>query len=152
MDSTLNPQNYANNPMTMLGSQIVTLVSEKATYDTNIGKFTFPYITSTTQTSEAFERTLPKNNTSNVINKNNLGISRITTSNYIELAIPRHLFTIKEIITTITPNASKSDGYYVGCNPKATHQIIYNEFLKGQQFIILNLGGNVNKPYIIGVI
>ena len=31
-------------------------------------------------------------------------------------------------------------------------EFIYNEFLKGQQFIILNLGGNVNKPYIIGVI
>ena len=75
MDSILNPQNYANNPMTMLGSQIVTLVSEKATYDNNIGKFTFPYITSTTQTSEAFERTLPKNNTKNsylIIDNNNI--------------------------------------------------------------------------------
>ena len=152
MDSTVMKNNYATSGAVQLGLQIVTLLTEKVTFDNNIGQFAFPSITPNTSMSEAYDRSMPKTGTGNVINKDNLGITNITNSNYIELTVPKHLFYIKEIQTTITPNASKDEGHYVSCSPKATHVIVYNEFLKGQQFLVTNLGGNVNKPYILGVI
>lgn len=152
MDSTVMKNNYATSGAVQLGLQIVTLLTEKVTFDNNIGQFAFPSITPNTSMSEAYDRSMPKTGTGNVINKDNLGITNITNSNYIELTVPKHLFYIKEIQTTIAPNASKDEGYYTSCNPKATHIIVYNEFLKGQQFLVTNLGGNVNKPYILGVI
>ena len=153
MDSSIVKSNYSNNPSTMYGTQIVELLSDVVTYDNNIGKFSLPYISPDTNNGTAYDYTLPKNNTGNIINKdNNLGLSRITTSNYLEITIPKHLFTIKEIQTKITPNASRSDGYYTSCNPVAVNTIIYNEFVKGQKFLMINLAGNVNKPHIIGVI
>ena len=79
-------------------------------------------------------------------------ISAINLALIASFTVPKHLFYIKEIQTTIAPNASKDEGHYTSCNPKATHVIVYNEFLKGQQFLVTNLGGNVNKPYILGVI
>ena len=152
MDSTVMKNNYATSGAVQLGLQIVTLLTEKVTFDNNIGQFAFPSITPNTSMSEAYDRSMPKTGTGNVINKDNLGITNITNSNYIELTVPKHLFYIKEIQTTITPNAFKDEGHYTSCNPKATHVIVYNEFLKGQQFLVTNLGGNVNKPYILGVI
>lgn len=152
MDSTVMKNNYATSGAVQLGLQIVTLLTEKVTFDNNIGQFAFPSITPNTSMSEAYDRSMPKTGTGNVINKDNLGITNITNSNYIELTVPKHLFYIKEIQTTIAPNASKDEEHYTLCNPKATHVIVYNEFLKGQQFLVTNLGGNVNKPYILGVI
>lgn len=153
MDSTVIAQNYSNSNSTKYGVQIIELASETVTYENNIGNFKFPYVTPTMAGNDTFDQTLPKNNTSNIINKsNNLGLVRITTSNYITLTIPRHLFTIKEIITHITPNASfGGEGYYVSCSPVATNTIVYNPFVKGNKFLVVNLAGNVNKPYIIGV-
>ena len=152
MDSSVMRNNYATSGTMQLGLQIVTLLTEKVTFANNIGQFAFPSITPNTNMGEAYDRPMPKTGTGNVINKDNLGITNITNSNYIQLTIPKHLFHIVEIQTTIAPNATKDEGHYSSCNPKATHVIIYNEFLKGQQFLIVNLGGNVNKPYIIGVI
>ena len=153
MDSTVIAQNYSNSTSTKFGVQIIELASEIVTYENNIGNFKFPYVTPTMAGKDAFDKTLPKYNSSNVINKsNNLGLSRITTSNYLTLTIPRHLFTIKEIITTITPNeVIGGEGYYVACNPKAVNTIVYNPFVKGNKFLVVNLAGNINKPYIIGV-
>ncbi len=37
-----------------------------------------------------------------------------------------------------------------GCNPKTI--ITRQEYLKGQKFIIINLGGDIDTPYIIGVV
>ena len=153
MDSTVMKNNYATSGAVQLGLQIVTLLTEKVTFDNNIGQFAFPSITPNTSMNEAYNRSMPKTGTGNVINKDNLGITNITNSNYIELTVPKHLFYIKEIQTTIAPNASLGhESCYVSCSPKATHVIIYNEFLKGQQFLVTNLSGNVNKPYILGVI
>ena len=85
MDSTVMKNNYATSGATQLGMQIVTLLSEKVTYDNNIGQFAFPSITPNTSMSEAYDRSMPKTGTGNVINKDNLGITNITNSNYIEL-------------------------------------------------------------------
>lgn len=149
MDSSRIPNNYINNPSVMYPAQMIELATEKVTYDNNIGKFIPLYMTPSSGT-EVYERTLPKNSTSNIVNKsNNLGLSKITVSNYLELTVPKYLFTIKDI--QITPNATfGEDGYYVSCAPKA--KIIYNEYLKGQKFLLIHLGGDINKPYIIGVV
>ena len=153
MDSSIITSNYSNNPSTMYGTQIIELLSDMVTYDNNIGKFSLPYISPDTNNNSAYDYVLKKNNTGIIINKNNnLGLSRISTSNYLEITIPKHLFTIKEIQTKITPNASRSDGYYTSCNPVDVNTIIYNDFHKGQKFLMINLAGNVNKPYIIGVV
>lgn len=154
MDSSIKSNNYASSAKLNLGLQVVTLLSEKITFDQNIGQFSMPYVTPSDTSSEAYDRTLPTKGTGNVINSNgtSLGISRITNSNYVELTVPKHLFHIIQIQTTITPNATKDEGHYTSCRPVATHTIIYNEFLKGQQFLVVNLGGNINKPYIVGVI
>ena len=148
MDSNVIPKNYANNPSISYGAQIIELMSEKVTYGQNIGRFVPPYITPS-ESGQVYERTLPKQNISNILNRsNNLGLSKITVTNYIDIEIPKHLFTINRI--EITTNArTGGEGYYVSCNPQA--KIIYNEFYKGQKFLIVNLGGNLNKPYIIGV-
>lgn len=154
MDSSRMTNTFANNNEVKFGSQILVLQSDKVTYDNNVGKFAFTTITPEASSQNPTDRVRPINNTSKIVNanKNTLGINRITESNYIELSIPKHLFTIKEIKTTITPNRSYSDGYMVSCNPKAEHEIIYNDFLKGNKFLCVNLGGNISNPIIIGVL
>lgn len=152
MDSSVMRNNYATSGAIQLGLQVVTLLSEKVTFDQNVGQFAFPFVTPNANMSEAYDRTMPKTGTGNIINRDNLGVTNITNSNYIELTVPKHLFYIMEIQTMIKPNATMDEGHYASCSPVATHKIIYNEFLKGQQFLITSLGGNINKPYIIGVI
>lgn len=149
MDSSISAKNYINDSSISYGAQIIELLSERVTYAKNIGRFLPPYITPSSG-NQVYERILPKNSSSNIINKsNNLGLSKITVTNYIDIEIPKHLFTINRI--DITPNeVIGGEGYYVSCSPKAT--IVYNDFLKGQKFLVINLGGNINKPYIIGVV
>ena len=144
------PKIYANSNEVLYAVHYATLVSDKVTYDNNVGKFVLSYITPNI-VSDSFDQTLPKNSTSNVINSkgNNLGVSRVTTSNNIEIIVPKYLFYITEI--KITPNTTRSsEGCLGSCNPKAT--IVRKEFLKDQKFIIANVGGSVNTPIIIGVI
>lgn len=125
----------------------VVLIDDILSYENNKGKFVIPSLTPTMNNNTISESTLPKQISQNVINRDNLGLSRITVSNYIELEVPRNLFTIKEI--KITPNASRDEGHYTSCSPKAT--IIYNEFKKGQKFIAVYMGSNREDPVIIGV-
>lgn len=128
----------------------ILLVSELITFDNNIGKFIIPTLTPTLS-NEPTDISMPKGSTSNLINKDNLGLSKITTSNYFELEVPKHLFTIKEI--TINPNIARSgeDNNYI-TNISPTTTIIYNEFIKGQRFIVTYTKANKEDPVIIGVI
>lgn len=144
MDSSVMKSNYINNKSNSLGLHYIELVSEKVTYDANIGKFIISYLTPNLS-KEAYDTTLPRNSTSNVINRDqlSLGVSNITTSNYVELPIPKHLFYITEIKVHHPAEESPTDNY-------AT--IIRKEYYKGQKFIVANLAGNYDSPIIIGVI
>lgn len=124
----------------------VTLMSDKVTIDNPIGKFIIPMLTPILGNDSLIESSVPKKNTQNVINRDNLGLSPITVSNYMELKIPKNLFSIKEI--KITPNTITSgDSGIIACNPQA--QIIYDEFVKGQEFVIAGVN---DDPIIIGVV
>lgn len=128
-----------------LTGEIMILMSDKVTIDNPIGKFVIPTLTPVLGNGSLIESSIPKKSTQNIINRDNLGASSITVSNYIELKIPKHLFSIKEIV--IVPNTrSSGDSGIVSCAPKAT--IIYDEFIKGCQFIIVGK----DDPRIIGVI
>lgn len=140
---------------TLDGIDTVILIDEKITVDQRVGKFLLPSVTPTMNQDSAVQTSVPKRSTQNIINRENLGTTSITASNYIELTIPKHLFTIKDIQvqSTISPNAKTGDdGYYTSCSPKATNTVIinYNEFLKGQEFIVAYI--SKENIAIIGVI
>ena len=105
MNSEIIPKNYATSNEIIYGAHFVTLVSPKVTYENPTGKFALSYATPNMSNGSEYSRTLPKNSTSNVINKDNLGTSKITTSNYITLTVPKHYFYITkiDIQTNITP-------------------------------------------------
>ncbi len=140
---------------TLDGIDTVVLIDEKISIDQRVGKFILPSVTPTMAKDSAVQSSVPKKSTQNIINRENLGATSITSSNYIELTIPKHLFTIKDIQvqSTITPNAKTGgDGYYVSCNPKTTNNVVinYNEFTKGQEFIVAYVSDE--NIQIIGVI
>ena len=84
--------------------------------DTNIGKFFIPILTPTLNKSKPY---LEKNNdfyVKNLINNNNLNISPVYFSNYIELKLPKGI------------NSAKKD----------------------DKFIVIFIGGDINKPVLIG--
>ena len=144
MDSSVMKSNYINNKSNSLGLHYIELISEKVTYDANIGQFIISYLTPNLST-EAYDTKLPRNPTSNVINRDqlSLGVSNITASNYVELPIPKHLFYITNIKVHHPAEESPVDN-------EAT--IIRKEYFKGQKFLVTNLAGNYDTPIIIGVI
>ena len=148
MNSEIIPKNYATSNEIIYGAHFVTLVSPKVTYENPTGKFALSYATPNMSNGSEYSMTLPKNSTSNVINKDNLGTSKITTSNYITLTVPKHYFYITkiDIQTNITPCHHGAVG---SCNPK---NIIYRkEYTKGQRFLVINAGGNIDSPVSVGV-
>ena len=104
MNSETVVNSYANSPQMLYGAHYVTLVSPSVSYENPKAKFAMPYVTPSTNVEDPFDNQLPKSS-NNVVNKDNLGTIPITSSNYIELTVPRHLFYIKEsvIVTNATP-------------------------------------------------
>lgn len=153
MESSMMPNNYTNNNDVLYGAHYATLVSTSVTYENPIGKFILSYVTPNMDDSSIYERTLPKNSTSNVINKDNLGTTKITTSNYINIEVPRYMFYIENI--EIISNTQYSGCVHCGfsamnsCNPQT--KITRKSYKKGQKFAIINIGGDIDTPYIIGV-
>lgn len=174
MDSTVMTNNYANSTGLAYGAHYVTLASDKVTYDANVGKFILTYITPNLESEASYDQTRAKNSTSNVINSkgNNIGVSSITSSNYVELTVPKYLFYIKEIktttLTTTGTNTSTktSVSHPEGSSPRAsssstsvstsvsvsTNEIIRQEYLKGQRFLVVSRDKNYSSPIIIGVL
>ena len=144
MDSSIMKNNYINNASNTLGIHTIELISDKVTFDSNIGKFVMSYLTPNLSNT-AYDTTLPRNATSNVINRDqlSLGVSNITASNYIELSIPKHLFYITGVFV-----------YHPGGDDSSTNygKIERKEYTKGTRFLVVNLAGNYNVPVIIGVI
>ena len=144
MDSSIMKNNFVNNKANMLGLHYIELISDKVTFENNIGKFVMTYLTPNVSKSE-YDTQLPRQSASNVINRDqlSLGVSAITTSNYVELKIPKHLFYITSISVYHPGGDSSSTNY-------ATIKRI--EYYKGQKFLVSNLAGNYDNPVIIGVI
>jgi len=124
--------------------EYATLLSDVVTYENNKAKITVPSLTPSMSTDITVDNKIPNRGGGNVINKDNLGATSITTTNYLEVEIPRYLFTIKEI--QIVPNTRHGgeDNAIVYCNPKAV--IVYNEFIKGQRFYV------TDDQLVIGVV
>ena len=144
MDSSIMKNNFVNNKANMLGLHYIELISDKVTFENNIGKFVMTYLTPNVSKSE-YDTQLPRQSASNVINRDqlSLGVSAITTSNYVELKIPKYLFYITSISVYHPGGDSSSTNY-------ATIKRI--EYYKGQKFLVSNLAGNYDNPVIIGVI
>lgn len=148
MNSEIIPKNYATSDDIVFGAHFVTLVSNKVTYENPSGKFAISYATTSMSSGSEYNKTYPKISTGNVINKDNLGTSKITNTNYLTLTVPKHYFYITkiDIETNITPCHHGAVGT---CNPK---NIIYRkEYYKGQRFLVVNAGGNIDSPCIVGV-
>lgn len=148
MNSDIVPQNYANSDEMLYGAHYAVLASDKISYENPKGKFVMQYVTPNDSTS-AYDQTLPKNSTSNVINKDNLGVSRITASNYIELSVPMHFFYITKL-DIVTNTFGCGMGGLGGCNPKII--ITRKEYYKGQKFVVVNAGGQIDSPCVVGVV
>ena len=144
MDSTVMKSNFANSKANMLGLHYVELISDKVTFENNTGKFVMSYLTPNVSKSE-YDTQLPRQSASNVINRDqlSLGVSAITTSNYVELKVPRYLFYITNISV-----------YHPGGDESSTNNatITRVEYYKGQKFLVSNLAGNYDNPVVIGVI
>ena len=154
MNSERIPNSYAYSDQVKYGAHLVTLVSNVITYENPVGKFVMNYISPNTNDTKPLERTLPTNNTGNVINRGDrLDIQPITTSNYIEIAVPRHYFYITKL--EIQQNLSRHYCISCGIVVDNCHPIIIitrKAFYKGQKFVVINGGGSVDMPYIVGVV
>ena len=144
MDSSVMKNNYINDKSNSLGLHTIELVGDKVTYEANVGKFVISYLTPNLS-NNAYDTRLPRNTTSNVINRDqlSLGVSNITASNYIEIKIPKHLFYITRI-SVFHPGSEHSYTNYA--------TIERREYVKGTKFLVANLAGNYNVPIIIGVV
>lgn len=116
--------------------EIATLL-EPVTYQKNIGKFFIPILTPTLSGSSTYQANRPVVSTSNIVNKDNLGLSGYTETNYIELTVPKHLFN-----PIIKNHTSEKDVHHV---------VTYEQYPAGTKFIIVFIGGDINNIRIIGV-
>lgn len=95
-------------------------------YYTSQGKFFINVITPMLSSSSPIDETKSKPSTSNILNySSQLNISSYTTSNYVLLNVPRY----------IAEDLRDHDGYIA----------------KGTRFLISFIGGDINKPKIMGV-
>ena len=138
MDSSVSSNNYVNSNQLSYGLHYITLASDKVTFENNKANFILTYITPNMSADTSFDTKLPKNSGSNVINNknNNIGIVNVTSSNYIELTVPKYLFYVTGI-------SHPEEG-----TPVLTRM----EYLKGQKFLVAHMDKDFSTPYIIGVI
>lgn len=84
--------------------------------DTKTGKFIIPILTPVLNTSEPYIKKVDEFETDNIINSEDIIVSPVNISNYIELKLPKGY-----------DNAKKDD-----------------------KFIVIFIGGDINKPVLIG--
>ena len=144
MDSSIMKNNFTNSSSMLYGTHYVELASDKVTYEDNKGKFYMTYINPNVSTGKPTDTTLPKGQSKNVINTddtNKLGVKRITSSNYVEIIVPKYLF----YITDISVSHPSEDS-----TPVVT--VKRKEYIKGQRFVVTNTNGDFNDVFIIGVL
>jgi len=145
MDSSVVRPNFTNSIQNKYGVHYIELATETGvTYDMNIGQFFVTYITPNADTSKIQDTTLPKANPMNVINTqdaNKLGITQVTSSNYVTLTVPKWLFYVLDV--SVAPHGE-------GEIPKVT--VIRQYYPKGTKFLAVNVNGLFNDLKIIGVV
>lgn len=99
----------------------IAILMDNIDKENNIGRFIIPTLTPSYSTKRLVKSTKPKNSTNNIINNNIIGVTEITEQNYVTLTVPNYLFN---------------------------NDINYKE---GDKFIIVFVGGDINKIRIIGV-
>lgn len=144
MDST-QIQNYANSSSVTVSGQLAKLIDQEIKIDNPIGKFVLLSITPSMKDEAIRDRRIPYNAIKNTSRSD--GAMQIIQSNYIELEIPKYMFTIKDI--KIINHTTHSDGYVTSVTSET--EIEYDTFKYGKIFIISNIGGNLDNPKIIGV-
>lgn len=143
--SILNNRSKYNPVDTYTEFEDAVLISEEISYENNIGKFIIPTLTVSMNSTEEINMQIPKKGNQNVINRDNLGTSSITNTNYFELTVPKHFFYIETI--DIVPNTRHGgeDNAVLSCSPKTV--ITRHKYVKGQKFIITSF----DNPIILGV-
>lgn len=102
------------------------------------GKFFINAITPLLNSNSPKNDKKSKLSTANILNYNSkLGISSFTLSNYISLKVPEYM---------IDKDVDK-DGYYTNNEIIDKHGYI----AKDMQFLVVFVGGDINKPRIMGV-
>ena len=144
MDST-QIQNYANSSSVTVSGQLAKLIDPEIKIDNPTGKFVLLSVTPSMKDEAIRDRRIPYNAIKNTSRSD--GAMQIIQSNYIELEIPKYMFTIKDI--KIINHTTHSDGYVTSVTSET--KIEYDTFKYGQIFIISNIGGNLGNPKIIGV-
>ncbi len=123
---------------------------DRVEYGNPIGFFSIPTVTPELDKTNSYSRNFPKPGTSNILNKNNnLGTMTYSESNYVQLTIPQHLFTINSI--KVSPHLTYGEYDVKGCNDIPVSSIVFNPFKKGQKFIAIAINGDWDF-HIIGVV
>ncbi len=145
MDSSQIRPNFSNSINNKYGVHYIELASEAGvSYEMNVGQFFVSYITPNVDTSKVMDTTLPKAQPTNVVNvddANRLGITQVTSSNYVTLTVPKWLFYVLDV--SIAPHGE-------GEIPKVT--VIRQYYPKGTKFLAVNVNGLFNDLKIIGVV
>lgn len=110
--------------------------------ENGIAKFYIPVLTPILNSSDIYEETDLRVSKSNIINdSSSMEIRACTTSNYIELQLPE----------VYRANCEYSD-HCSECGSsiyKPNHKK-YDDCHKGDKFVIIFIGGDPNKPHILG--
>lgn len=145
MDSSQIRPNFSNSINNKYGVHYIELASETGvSYEMNVGQFFVSYITPNVDTSKVMDTTLPKAQPTNVVNvddANKLGITQVTSSNYVTLTVPKWLFYVTGVY--VAPHAE-------GAQPVA--MVIRQVYPKGTKFLAVNVNGLFNDLKIIGVV
>lgn len=100
-------------------------ISAERFYYSSKGKFTIPTLTPMLSNGSAYTSSNVKASTSNIVNGDDLGITAVTTKNYMELYVPRY---IAELVW--------DKNLYIN---------------SGIKFIVSFIGGDINKAQITGL-
>lgn len=150
MQSAVAQQRSAGSGLKMDGFDYAILASDKVTFEEPLGKFIIPSITPTMDTTSVVEQKMPKVKMPGMINNDTIGSTGITTTNYLEILVPKHLFIIQEIKIQTSVTRGGEDNCMMSCTP--TPIIIRREFTKGQKFIIAHVSTDDDRIYIFGVV
>lgn len=109
----------------------IAILLEDISWSNKTGKFFIPILTPIMSSNTAFENKRPAVSKSNIINRVS-NISGFVESNFVELTLPEYLLPQKSI---------DEDGNITPETP----------YKKNDKFIIVFVGGDINKIRLIGV-
>lgn len=101
--------------------EIAILMDEMLSEDNPTGRFIIPILTPNFNNKRLLKTEKSKSSNSNIVNKNTNSVTSLTEQNFVTLTIPKYMFNGK---------------------------IHYN---KNDKFIVVFIGGDVNRIKIIGV-